>query len=362
MVRLRAVVGEMPDYRPGRSAAAAAAEHGIDGAVKLSSNEVPFAPPPSVRQAIADAASEAHRYPDDGGEALCNRLAVRAGLEAGQVAVGAGSVALCQQALLAAVDPGDEVVWSWPSFEAYPVLARHVGATVRAAPLRDHVYDLDAMAASINRRTRLVVVCDPNNPTGTVVDHDELRHLVDGVPDDVLVLVDEAYVEFVTADRTGNGLDLVRDHANVLVLRTFSKAYGLAGLRVGYAFGHEDVISALRRTRLPFAVSTTAQAAALAALAAEAEYRGWIEALVDERERIVRACRNDLGIAVPDSQANFVWLPLGDLATGFGAACERRGVVLRPFPGLGVRATVGTAAENDRLLAAVEGSLEEIRG
>jgi len=359
MIRTRRVLDEIPDYVPGRSAEAVAAEHGVGDAIKLASNEVSLAPMASVQAAITAAAAGVNRYPDDGGVALRDALAHRYGTDPENVLVGAGSVALCQQAILATCDPGDEVVWGWPSFEAYPILARHAAATIRAVPLRGHEFDLDAMGAAVTDRTRVVFVCTPNNPTGTVVGRDEMDRFLATVPTDRLIVVDEAYREFVTADDTPDGLELVRRHDNVVALRTFSKAYGLAGLRVGYAIGAPDVIAAIRKTRHPFGVSSLAQVAALAALAADDEVRERVASVVVDRERVATALRG-LGVEVPASEANFVWLPLGDRAAAVGVGCERRGVVLRAFPGIGVRATIGTPAENDRMLAAVEAVLRDV--
>ena len=281
------------------------------------------------------------------------RLAAKYGLEADQVLLGAGSVTLCQQAILATCDPGDEVIWCWPSFEAYPILAHQVGATIRSVPLRDHRYDVDAMAGEVGERTRCVFLCNPNNPSGTIVGSDEARSLMARVPEDTLVVFDEAYREFVTAPDFPDGLDFVRDHPNVVVLRTFSKAYGLAGLRVGYAMGRPETVGALRKVRAPFGVSGIAQAAALAALGAEPEVRERVAEVVSERRRVTDAARG-FGFEVPDSEANFVWLPLGEGAAPLGLYCEQRGVVLRTFPGVGVRATIGTPSENDRLVTLLE--------
>jgi histidinol-phosphate aminotransferase len=352
VVRFRASLARIPDYTPGRDADVVARERGLERAIKLASNEVPYPPPSSVQQAVALAAERLHRYPDDGGLALRARLAARLGVELDHVILGAGSVALCQQAVLATADPGDEVLWGWPSFEAYPIIAHQAAATIVAVPLRDHRYALDDMADAISERTRTVFVCTPNNPTGTVVTARELEAFLARVPDDVLVVLDEAYHEFVRDDAVPDGIEVVRTRPNVLVLRTFSKAFGLAGVRVGYGIASPEVVSALRRTRHPFGVSAIAQAAALAALDAEAELTERVDAVVNERARVGDALRG-LGLDVPESQGNFVWLALGDDAAAFGVACEERGVVLRPFPGFGVRVTIGTSDENDVMLATV---------
>lgn len=359
MVRFRESLAGIPDYKPGRDADVVARERGLERAIKLASNEVPFPPPVSVQRAIADAADRINRYPDDGGLALRERLASRLGVELDQVILGAGSVALCQQAVLATADPGDEVLWCWPSFEAYPIIAHQADAKIVAVPLRDHGYALDDMAEAITEATRTVFVCTPNNPTGTVVTARDLDAFLRRVPSDVLVVVDEAYHEFVRDDEVPDGLEVLRTHPNVLVLRTFSKAFGLAGVRVGYGIASPEVTSALRRTRHPFGVSAIAQAAALAALDAEAELKEQVDAVVAERARVADALRG-LGVEVPESEGNFVWLAVGDDAAALGAACEERGVVLRPFAGFGVRVTIGTPEENDVMLAAVEESLEAL--
>jgi histidinol-phosphate aminotransferase len=209
------------------------------------------------------------------------------------------------------------------------------------------------MLDALTDRTRVVFLCNPNNPTSTVVSNADVARLLAGVPRDCLVVVDEAYREFVTTTDTPDGVDLLPDHPNVVVLRTFSKAYGLAGLRVGYAIGAPKITGALRKMRQPFGLSSVAQAAALAALAAESEVRQRVDEVVAERERVTKACRA-LALEVPDSQANFVWLPLGDASVVIGQACEQQGIGLRVFPDVGIRATIGTADENDRMLAALE--------
>ncbi len=361
MVRFRASLADIPAYSPGRDADVVARERGLERAIKLASNEVPYPPPESVQLAVARAAAGMHRYPDDGGLALRARLATRAGVDLDQVILGAGSVALCQQAVLATADPGDELLWCWPSFEAYPIIARQADATIVPVPLRDHRYALDDLADAITERTRTVFVCSPNNPTGSVVTTEELEGFLARTPSDVLVVLDEAYREFVRDDRVPDGIDVVRAHPNVLVLRTFSKAFGLAGARVGYGIASSEVIGALRKTRHPFGVNAIAQAAAIAALDIESEFQERIEMVVSERARVSVALRS-LGVDVPESQGNFVWLPVGDHAAPLGAACEARGVVLRPFAGFGVRVTIGTREENDVMLRVVGEALAEVGG
>jgi histidinol-phosphate aminotransferase len=358
MIRVRPALAQMPRYVPGRSAESVATEYALDDVIKLASNEAPFGPLPDALDAIAAAAAGVNRYPDDGSAELAAALAARYGVDPAQVLLGAGSVELCRQAFAATIDPGDEVVFAWPSFEAYPILALQVGADVTRVPLVDERHHLDAMAATVTERTRLVFVCNPNNPTGTIVTADELEQFLTRVPSTCLVVLDEAYREFVTAPEFPDGIDVLRAHANVAVFRTFSKAYGLAALRVGYAIAHPDVTSELRKLRVPFAVNALAQTAALASLGAEEQMRARVADVVTERARLTDELAA-LGLPVVPSEANFVWLPLPAHAAALGGYAERTGVVLRPFPDVGVRITVGTASENDRLLKVLRTALDE---
>jgi histidinol-phosphate aminotransferase len=342
-VRLRPILRSLPGYVPGRS---------VPGAVKLASNETPYPPLPHVLKAILSAAEDGNRYPDNWSSELAARLADRVGVDAERIAVGCGSVALAHQLFNIALDAGDEVLYAWRSFETYPIAAAISGAVSVQVPLRAHTHDLSAIAAALTERTRMVIVCNPNNPTGTAVRTAELRELLRTVPSDVLVVLDEAYREYVTDPDVPDGTTLLSEFPNVVVLRTFSKAYGLAGLRVGYAIaGDVAVTQALRQVQIPFAVTKLAQAAALASLApeADAELAHRVAHIVAERER-VRARLIADGYDIPDSQANFVWVPLGDRSTEWAAGCEARRVIVRPFQGVGVRVTIGTPEENDRLI------------
>jgi histidinol-phosphate aminotransferase len=245
-------------------------------------------------------------------------------------------------------------MYAWRSFEAYPIISAVSGASPIQVPLREHAHDLDAMGEQITGKTKLVFVCNPNNPTGTAVGRDALVRFLRAVPSDVVVALDEAYREFVVDPDVPDGTTLLAEFPNVIVLRTFSKAYGLAGLRVGYAIAADPALAAaLRQTQVPFAVSNVAQAAALAALEpqAERELLARVADVVQERAR-VHAALLGFGYDVPPSQANFVWLPLGDATVDWAAACEQRKVIVRAFAGSGVRVTIGTPDENDRLLAA----------
>jgi histidinol-phosphate aminotransferase len=339
----RADLAALPDYVPGRN---------LPGAAKLSSNEVPYGPLPGVVEAITQAATSVHRYPDMAVVALRERLAQRLGVTPDRIATGCGSVALAEHLAKATCHDGDEILFAWRSFEAYPIITAVAGAVaVRVPNTPEHGHDLPAMAAAVTDRTRLIFVCNPNNPTGTAVRREELAAFLDAVPAHVLVVLDEAYREFVTDDAVPDGLAAFGDRPNVVVLRTLSKAWGLAGLRVGYLVAAPDVAAAVRKVVTPFSVSAVAQAAALAALDAEDEMRRRVQLVIAERERVAQAVRSLLP-EVPPTQANFVWLPLpGDRTAAFAAACEAGGVIVRPFAGEGVRVSIGTPDENDAFLA-----------
>lgn len=348
---VRPAVEAMPVYRPGKAAEQAEAEHGITDAIKLASNENPFPPVPSVVEAIASAATSVNRYCDHLAVDLRTAIGEFVGLDLDHVAVGCGSVGLLQQLCMTYLDPGDQVVYPWRSFEAYPVMVQMMNAEARQVPLVDHAFDLDQVAAGIGDRTKIVMLATPNNPTGTAVSVDQLRTFLAKVPDDVMVLVDEAYREFLDPS-FGDPVELIADHPNVIVSRTFSKAYGLAGVRVGYFAARPEVIDQVNKVLAPFAVNGLAQAAALAALEARDEYEPFLQTLRDERGRVVAAL-TDAGWTLPDAQANFVWLPLGERTTDVYVAMEKLGVVTRPFAGEGVRVTIGSPEENDRFLAAL---------
>ncbi|MFN2478192.1 MAG: histidinol-phosphate transaminase [Pseudonocardiaceae bacterium] len=339
----RADLESLPAYVPGRS---------IPGAVKLASNEVSAGPLPSVVAAIRDAAAGVNRYPSLGAPALVDRLAVRLNVPPSHLAVGAGSVALCQQLVQATCAPTDEVLFAWRSFEAYPIITQIVGARQCTVPLRcNHTHDLTGMLDAITPATRLIFVCNPNNPTGTAVRRDELVAFLDAVPDGVLVALDEAYHEFVTDPAVPDGMDLYRRRDNLVVLRTFSKAYGLAGLRVGYCAAPEPVATALHKVSVPFSVNSLAQLAALSSLDVEDEMLARCRSVAAERDR-VRTELIAMGYPVPSSQANFVWLPLGEQTTAFNKHCLEHKVVIRPFSGDGVRVTIGDSNENEIMLQA----------
>jgi histidinol-phosphate aminotransferase len=317
---------------------------------KLSSNENPFPPLPGVVQAAARAAEQMNRYPDMGNTALYEALSDKLGVATDHLALATGSVGLIYQLVQAFCDPGDEVVYAWRSFEAYPIAVTATGATNVQVPVTaDGRHDLDVMAAAISDRTKVVLVCTPNNPTGPSVTQSELDAFLARVPERVLVVVDEAYVEFVRMSDAVDGVATVLAHDNVVSTRTFSKAYGLAGFRVGYAVAPPTVATALRAVSLPFGISSIAQAAAIASLRAEAELLARVESLVAERERVVKGLA-DAGLTVPDAQGNFVWFAAGDRTAELAAAADELGIVVRPFAGDGARISIGETEANDRVI------------
>ncbi|WP_084470125.1 pyridoxal phosphate-dependent aminotransferase [Jiangella gansuensis] len=347
-VRLRRALDGLPSYVPGKPAAGPV--EGAERPFKASSNENPYPPLPGVLEAAIRAAGAMNRYPDMFAGELVAALSERFQVPPAHLATGTGSVGILQQVIQATAADGDEVVYAWRSFEAYPIVVGISGATSVRVPLGPGArHDLDAMAAAITERTRLIIVCSPNNPTGPAVRHDELERFLGRVPGDVLVVVDEAYREFVRDPAAADGLRLYRDHPNVCVLRTFSKAYGLAGLRVGFAVAHDAVADALRKTAVPFGVSVVAQQAAIESLDREAELMERVTALVTERERVVAALRAQ-GWEIPHTEANFVWLELGERTLDFARHCEQAGLIVRPFAGEGCRVTVAEPEANDRLI------------
>lgn len=344
--RLRAALDQVPAYVAGKPPAPR------DGQTvyKVSSNENPYPPLPSVLEVIREHATSVNRYPDMGVNALTDALAAHLDVPREQLATGTGSVGVLTQIIQSLCDAGDEVVYPWRSFEAYPIAVAVADAVSVQVPLTsDHRHDLEAMAAAITDRTKVVLVCTPNNPTGPAVTHAELEAFIAKVPAHVLVVVDEAYLEFVQGDDRVDGLALRREHANVMLLRTFSKAYGLAGLRIGYAVAPEPVAEALRKTATPFGVNILAQVAAVASLEAKGELDERVQQLVTERARVVEGLRS-AGWDMPESQANFVWFPLGERTDDFVAACEQAGLSVRPYGTDGVRVSIGETEANDRLL------------
>ncbi len=345
-----ALEGLVP-YEPGKPVEEVQRELGLERVVKLASNEGPYGPFPEALEAIESSARELNRYPDGGAYRLRSALAERHRVAFEQVAVGAGADGLIGCLAQAALDPGDEVVCGWPSFPSYVIDTLKMGAVPRKVPLREHRYDLDAMLDAIGPRTRLAYLCLPNNPTGTTNTRAEVDAWFERVPEHVLTVLDQAYFEYIERPDYPEGIDeYVKAGHNAVVLRTFSKVYGLAGLRVGYAVSHAPVIAGIRKVQRAFDVSSTAQAAALASLDAEDELarrrRANAEGLA-QLERTLRA--HGLEPAGP-AVANFLYAEVGDDAQPFFQALLRLGVIVRPLAAFGapgaVRVTVGTPDEN----------------
>lgn len=329
---------QLPEYRPGAR---------NDRAVKLSSNESAEAPLPTVREAMARSLEQINRYPDNGAAELREALAAHLGVAPEQVAVGNGSSGLCLQLVSATAGAGDEVIFPWRSFEAYPIFAQVAGATPVPVPLNaEHGLDMGALAAAVTERTRLIFVCNPNNPTGTTITTQEFADFMAKVPSDVVVALDEAYFEYNRATDTPVATEEIAKYPNVVGLRTFSKAYGLAGARVGYAFGPRRIISALNRVAVPFSVSVPAQAGAVASLELVDELRARTDTTCAQRARL-----EDFFAAygTPHSEANFVWVPaahLGRTPQEAAKALEQADLLVRAFDE-GIRITVTDEAEAD---------------
>ncbi|MEC8445021.1 MAG: histidinol-phosphate transaminase, partial [Actinomycetota bacterium] len=326
--RLRPEIDSLPAYKAGQMPAP---RTDIE-TYKISSNETPFEPPEAVRRAIERAAATVHRYPDPFSRRLTGALARRFDVAQEQIALGTGSVAVVGQLIWAAAGPGDSVVYPWRSFEAYPIWVQMTGArSVQVPLLADERHDLPLMLEAIDDSTRIVFVCNPNNPTGEAVRRDELTEFIDAVPSDVIVVLDEAYREFISDTDVPDGLDFFHGQNNVVVMRTFSKAYGLAGLRVGFAIAPEPIAEGMRKTALPFGVSSIAEDAALAALECEDELFERVRHLSQERDRVWQALA-DQGWDIHPSHANFVWLRLGERTQEFAQACDAAGITIRAFP------------------------------
>jgi histidinol-phosphate aminotransferase len=342
-VRIRPAVARLPSYVPGKPA-------GSSAFFKLSSNENPYPPLPGVLAATELACRQMNRYPDMANTAVTAAVADRLGVGEDRLAFGTGSVAVLYHLVQAVCEPGDEVIFAWRSFEAYPIAVQLTGA--RPVPVRlspGAVHDLEAMRSAVTPATRAVLLCSPNNPTGPALLHDEVVDFVESVPDHILIVLDEAYAEFVTEPRAVRGLQLLQDRPNVAVLRTFSKAYGLAGFRIGYGVAEPGLARAVRAAALPFGVSIAAQAAAVASLAAEEELLTRVADLVKARDELAQALV-DLGFEVPDAQGNFVWLTTGSLTMENAEAFATGGVMVRPYASGeaadGIRITVGEPEAN----------------
>jgi histidinol-phosphate aminotransferase len=345
-----AMAGLVP-YEPGKPVEEVQRELGLERVVKLASNEGPFGPFPKALEALARSATELNRYPDGGAYRLRAALAERHGVRFGEVALGAGADGVIDCLSQVALEAGDEIVCGWPSFPSYVLDALKLDAVARRVPLRDHRYDLEAMLSAIGPRTKLVYVCDPNNPTGTMNTRAELDSYFERVPEHVLTVLDQAYFEYIDDPEYPDGVEeYLKTGRKVVVLRTFSKIFGLAGLRVGYGLAHESVVTAIGKVRRAFDINLQAQAAALASLDADAELerrrRLNREGLAGLAETLRRHGLEPVGPAV----GNFVFTEVGEDSRPLFEELLREGVIVRPTAGFGapggIRVTVGTAEEN----------------
>jgi histidinol-phosphate aminotransferase len=348
----------IPHYEPGTSLDDAKARAETADAIKLASNESPFPPHPAVIEAITRAAAGANRYPDPEARALRRAIADHHETEPGRIAVSNGSCELLLAAALALCEPGDEILFAWPSFSIYPYMAPLCGAReIRVELDDDDVHDLDAMLDEVTAATQLLIVCNPNNPTGTHIPADRIGAFVESVPDRTTIILDEAYIEYQTNDDPDVTLDLLEKQPNVVLLRTFSKIHGLAGLRVGYALCSPQFRAAVDAVRQPFSVNTLAQAAATEAIRHQDDVADRVEKNVIERVVVGEGLR-EMGFRTAESQANFCWVDLGDLdEEEVVESLARAGVAVRPGTPLGgpghLRVTYGTRAENERFLEAL---------
>ena len=349
-------LARIPGYQAGVPTGKAPEAIAAAGIAQLASNESPFGPHPKVVEAIQAAAGAMNRYPDPDATLLRRRIAERYETEPGRIAVGNGSCEILLAAAAALCEPGAEIVYAWPSFSMYPYLAALSGAREIRVPLGDgEAHDLDAMAAEVTAATQLAIVCNPNNPTGTHLPAARIAEFCERVPAHVTIALDEAYVEFQTVDDPDATVDLLARFPNLVVLRTFSKVYGLAGLRVGFAIGSAKFRAAVDAVRQPFSVNALAQAAAAEAILHQDDVAQRVERTLVERVRVEEGLR-ELGLGTAETQANFSWIDLGEADEGavVAALAERR-IAVRPGTALGssghIRVSYGTPAENDRLLA-----------
>ena len=351
-------LARIPHYEPGISLDDAKARAQTSDAVKLASNESPLPPHPQVIEAIAAAAGDINRYPDPEARVLRSRIAERCETEPGRIAVSNGSCEILLAAAEALCEPDAEIVYAWPSFSMYPHMAALSGAREIRVPLADGwVHDLDAMHEEVTAATQIVVVCNPNNPTGTYLPAERIAAFVESVPEHVTVILDEAYIEYQAVDHPDATIDLLPDHPNLVLLRTFSKVYGLAGLRVGYALCSAQFRAAVDAVRQPFSVNLLAQTAAAEALLHQDDVANRVEKNIVER-MFVEEGLGELGLETADSQANFVWVGLGDRdESELVEALARAGVAVRPGAALGaegnLRVTYGNRDENQRFLTAM---------
>ncbi|MCI1979266.1 MAG: histidinol-phosphate transaminase [Bifidobacteriaceae bacterium] len=339
----RSEIDTLPAYKQGKPAPVAPGVRSF----KLSSNENPYQPLESVKAVISSRLDRINRYPDMRGWDVVKRLAKEVDVAPENIQLGCGSTEVITQLVNFLAGSGDEVIYPWRSFEAYPIIVTGAGATSVQVPLtKEGTHDIDAMIAAVTDRTRLIIVNNPNNPTSTSVTDAQARKLLNSVPSDVIVLFDEAYFQFNTDTDTSVAMDLYREYPNVVVAHTFSKAYGLAGLRIGYAMGPEAVIEGMNKVALPFGVTDIAQAAAIASLDAYDELDMRVQNIVAERGRVVDALRKQ-GWVIDEPQANFFWLALGEKTEEAAEFFVSSGLSVRVFPSEGIRISVGESEAND---------------
>jgi histidinol-phosphate aminotransferase len=355
-------LSRIPHYEPGTSLDDAAAKAETDDAIKLASNESPFPPHPAVVDAIAAAAQGVNRYPDPAAGELRRRIADRFDTDPARISMANGSCEILLAAALALCEEDDEILFAWPSFSMYPYMAPLAGAREIRVPLGEgHVHDLDGMLEQVTAATQLLLVCNPNNPTGTYISAERIASFMERVPKHVTVILDEAYIEFQATDDPDSTLDLLPKHPNLVLLRTFSKCYGLAGLRVGYALATPEFRSAVDAVRQPFSVNAIAQAAASEAILHQDDVTDRVEKNLVERLFVEEGLQR-LGLQAADSQANFSWFSLGDHDEAeVVESLSRAGVAVRPGTPLGgpghLRVTYGTRTENERFLSALADAL-----
>lgn len=359
MLRIRREIERITPYRAGAAIEEIARRRGLSEVVKLASNENPYPPFPEVAEAIARTAPGLNRYPEQGAGRLTAALSQAIGVPAESLWCGAGSSELLTAAARALGGPGTSFVYPWPSFVMYRVNSLLGAAEPIEVPLDDRLRnDLEAMSAAVREDTTMVVACNPNNPTGTYRSAADLREFLDRVPDDVLAVVDEAYAEFATADDFGSAIPLAVQRPNVAVVRTFSKIYGLAGLRAGYMIGHPETLDSLRKAQIPFSVNRLAAAAAVAALGCPER--------VEERRTLnrrgveyVSAALRKRKIEFVPTQANFLWIRLGPDTPRLIDALEKQGVAVRALADEWTRVSIGSESENRRFLEALDEVLNE---
>jgi histidinol-phosphate aminotransferase len=360
----RAALADVVPYEPGKPIEEVQRELGLDHVVKLASNEGPFGPLPAALDALAAAAPELNRYPDGGAFRLRIALADRFGLDMESVAIGSGADGIIGQLSTAAIDPGDEVVCGWPSFPSYLIDTKLRGGIPRLVPLRDGVFDLDAILSAIGPRTKIVYLCYPNNPTGTINSAADLDRYFAAAPDHVVTVLDQAYFEYVDAPGYVDGVArYLAEGRKVLVLRTFSKIYGLAGLRVGYGLGPPSLVRALNKARRPFDVTLAGQVAAVASLGPESqpEIARRLQICAEGRRRLAAILREN-GFDPLPGVANFLYADAPCAAAALNDALLREGVIIRPMGAFGapgaIRVTVGAPDELDFFAAALPRALE----